>query len=323
MHDLASIDAVIKRDRPLPAERRSLRIILNPAAGQRQRRRLHATLEALRALDCPFEVWETDAPGAATRLARQAAETDCDLVVAAGGDGTVNEVINGLRETGGLYPQPPLAVLPLGTANVLAAELGLGLAPRAIAATIARGEPAPISLGSAACQMGGERHERVFIMMAGAGFDAHVVENVNLAIKRAIGKGAYVLESLRQGAVFPFAPYDVTIDGRSYRAASVVVANGRHYGGKYLVAPAARLGDPGFQVCLFERGGRVNAARYALALLSGRLPGLPDVTVLSGREIRISGRLGEAMQGDGDVIGRLPVTITALPDALRLVMPPS
>lgn len=323
MHDLASIEAVIKRDRPLPAERRCLRIILNPAAGQRQRRRLRATLEALGALDCTFEVWETDGPGAATRLALRAAEADCDLVVAAGGDGTVNEVINGLQTANGPYPQPALAVLPLGTANVLAAELGLSLAPQAIATTIASGDAEPISLGRASCQMGGERHDRVFIMMAGAGFDAHVVENVNLAVKRAIGKGAYVLESLHQMAVFPFAPYDVMVDGRSYSAASVVVANGRHYGGKYLVAPEARLGDPGFQVCLFQRGGRVNAARYASALLSGRLPTLPDIQLLSGREIRISGRLGEAVQGDGDVIGRLPVTITTLPGTLRLVMPPA
>jgi len=304
-----------------PVGRRSLRIILNPAAGRRQRQRLQDTLEALGALDCTFEVWETDGPGAATKLAQRAMEADCDLLVAAGGDGTVNEVINGLQTASG--PPPSLALLPLGTANVLAAEIGLDPAPQTIAATIAGGVAAPTSLGSADCQIDGETHERVFVMMAGAGFDAHVVEAVNLAVKRAIGKGAYVLESLRQMAVFPFAPYEVTVDGKPYSAASVVVANGRHYGGRYLVAPEARLGAPDFQVCLFERPGRINAARYALALLSGRLPELPDVRLLSGREIRISRRTGEPLQGDGDVIGRLPVTITALPDALQLVMPPA
>ena len=158
-----------------PAVRgRRLLVIRNPAAGSRGGR-FAATLDRLTGLGCRIEVRETGARGDAERFAQEPG--DRDLVVAAGGDGTINEVANGLvAGASGL----PLAILPLGTANVLAGEIGLGLDPGAVARTIARGAPRRISLGRVTgAQAGGGGAARLFFQMAGVGFDAHAVAGVN------------------------------------------------------------------------------------------------------------------------------------------------
>jgi YegS/Rv2252/BmrU family lipid kinase len=323
MHDSAAISARRRAsDAALPAARRIL-VILNPAAGQRRRGLVEATLTALRDSGCDLTLKATGGPGHATNLANAACSGAYDVVVAAGGDGTVNEVINGLLAAEGAVPLPPLAILPLGTANVLAAEIGQRIAPAAIAATVARGAARSICLGRASFKDDGGPRERVFVMMAGAGFDAHVVEQVNLGLKRLIGKGAYVWGSARQLFAFGFPRYRVTLDGTTHETASVILANGRHYGGRYVVAPDADLADPWLYALLFERGGRRATLRYGQALVAGRLPRLPDVRLIAAREIVIEGPPGDPVQGDGDLLARLPVRISAVPDALRLVLPPT
>ena len=247
-------------------------------------------------------------------MARTAAALEVDLLVVAGGDGTITEAVNGLIGPGAGAEPPPLAVLPLGTANALAAEIGLDLDPETIARTIALGRPVPVSLGRA--------NDRLFTMMAGVGFDAHVVEAVSLDLKRLIGKGAYVWESARALRRFAFPGYRVRLDGEDHEAASVIVAKGHFYGGRFVCAPEARLAEPLFRVCLFTRPGAWNVLRYAAALGLGRLGRLPDYKVLPARELRIEGPEGDPVQGDGDVIARLPVRIRVLPEALRIVMPP-
>jgi diacylglycerol kinase family enzyme len=207
-----------------------------------------------------------------------------------------------------------MALVPLGTANVLANEIGLATAPAAVARAIARGASVRAYVGVA--------NGRCFTAMAGAGFDAHVVANVSLRLKRLLGKGAYVLESLRQLWRFPFPRYRVTVDGESYEAASVIVAKGHFYAGRYVCAPEARLDQPEFHVCLFERGGRWNAVRYAVALALGRLPRLTDFRILRGRVVTIDGPAEDPLQGDGDIIAHLPVRIEIAPQPLRLIVPP-
>jgi diacylglycerol kinase (ATP) len=292
-----------------PADRRLL-IIFNPAAGLRRRQRLEAVLQRLRARGCAATVCETTGPGDAERFAAAADPTRYDLLVVAGGDGTVNEAINGLGDA-----PLPLAILPLGTANVLAAEIGLATDPDSIAAAIAQGAPRPIALGAA--------NGRRFILMAGAGFDAHVVATVATPVKRWLGKGAYVLAILRQLLAYGFPTYQVAIDGTVRRAGSVLIANAHFYGGRFVVAPKADLLSPTFEVCLFERSGRLAAIGYALALLSGMLPRLASYRIIAAARIQIDGVPGEPVQGDGDIIATLPARIEVLPDALRLIYPPA
>ena len=289
-----------------------LLIIYNPAAGQRRRRRFEAVMQALAAQGAAVTLQATTRRGDAEAFAREAVTGGYDRVVAAGGDGTINEAINGLAGS-----DTPLAIVPLGTANVLAAEIGLGGRPADIAAAILRGAPRPIALG----RITTAQRARRFVMMAGIGFDAQVVAQVNPALKRLTGKFAYVLASLREMLRDPGLVFRVEVDGRVYQAASAIVAKGHFYGGRFVACPDARLEEPALHVCLFGRTGRLHILRYAAALALGRLRHLPDVTVLRAQRIAVSGPPGEPLQADGDSDGHLPATIDVEDSALRLVFP--
>jgi len=289
------------------AMRRKILLIHNPVSGRRNRVLLKAVEQALARLECSVTVCQTAKSGDAESFARSAGAGDWDAVVAAGGDGTVNEVLNGLGSDG-----PPLGIVPLGTANVLAAEIGLGGDPVRIAETLASGPVLSITPGQAA--------QRRFAMMASVGFDARVVAAVTPGLKRALGKGAYLLEALRQLAGRPLPLYDVTIDQTGYRAGTVIVANAKHYAGPFVCAPEADLREPGFQVCLVP-GRRRDILRAALALARGRLHLLPGVRIVAGRRIVLSGPPGEPVQMDGEVAARLPLTAEAASESIALIVP--
>jgi diacylglycerol kinase (ATP) len=291
---------------------RSLLVIFNPTAGGRRRRRLDAALAALehRGWDC--EILETRARGDAEALARTASgEAKASRLLIAGGDGTINEAVNGALAAGAKLP---LGIIPLGTANVLAAELGMMDMGEAVDAA---------SGGVMRTIWPGRANDRNFVLMAGAGFDAHVVANVDGALKKKIGKLAYVVTMIRLAFRFPFPLYRVRIDGVWHEAGSVVVAKGHYYGGRFVLAPQARLDKPEFQVCLFTKRGRWNLIRYALALPLGLLPKLKDIKLIPAREVLIEGPEGDPVQGDGDVIAHLPVTIRLAERPLTVVAPPA
>jgi len=269
---------------------------------------LRQVLSLLQELGCRVTVHHTSHPGHAKELAAQASAAEYDRIVVSGGDGTINEAINGLT------PQsPPLAIIPRGTANVLAAEIGLGADPKQIAATIVNGLPRAVSVG--------EVNGRKFLLMAGVGFDAGVVATVSSRLKRAIGKGAYVLASLVQMIRGDFVRFSVLVDGVPHDAASVVIANAHYYGGKFVCAPEARLESPVLQVCLFERGSRFYVAVYGLALTLGLLPKAPGYRILPASRVEIRQPSGAPIQADGDFIGPTPAAVRILPHALRLVYP--
>lgn len=281
-------------------------VIYNPVAGWRRRRILTAVLDRLAAFGMSVELRETTCRGDAERIARGASSAEFDRLVVAGGDGTINEAINGLADA-----TLPVAFIPLGTANVLAAELQVPTDPASIAEMIGAGRSHRVSIGLV--------NGRAFTMMAGIGFDAHVVAHVSTPLKRATGKLAYVWTSLLQ--LWRYRPrlYELQIDGRSYRAASAIIAKGHFYGGRFICAPAARLESPELHVCLFGRAGRIHTIRYAMGLLFGRLGAFGDVRIVQGRRIEIAGPAGEPVQGDGDIVGALPARIEVAPARLTLV----
>lgn len=291
---------------------RHVLVIHNPAAGRRRQRRLAATLHALRSHDCTFELRATTRGGDAEAIVRSAA-AGYDAVVAAGGDGTINEVVNGLVTLA--PPRPALAVIPLGTANVLATELGLTGRPAQTARVIATAPPRPLHLGMAA-----DRH---FVMMASAGFDAQVVADLSLARKRQAGRLAYVMEALEQLWRYPYPPLRVVADDTEYEAFTVVACNGRHYGGPFVAAPAADLGRPELQVVMLRRGGWRATVRYTLALAAGRLSRLPDVTIVAARRLTISGPPGAPVQADGDLVATLAVDIAVAERSVTVLAPAS
>lgn len=299
--------------------RRRIVIIYNPKAGQRRYPLFSAVLDWLKERGVEVTILETGARGDAEAFARHArqhslmAAADApDAVVAAGGDGTINEVVNGM--SGGTLP---LAILPLGTANVLAAEIGLKVTPERIADTIWRGPSIEARIGD----VNGHR----FTLMAGVGLDADVVASVNTRVKAWLGKGAYVLTTLSELAAYKPHYYRVAIDGDTYRAASVVVAKAHYYGGTFICAPDARLDSDLLHVCLFERAGRWNAVRYAAQMMAGRLPKAAGYRIIPTRSVSIwaeeGAYSGDPVQADGDIVTNLPASISLPTAPLKLVVP--
>ncbi|NFV82174.1 diacylglycerol/lipid kinase family protein [Magnetospirillum aberrantis] len=303
-------------DSPTPdaarAERaRRVLVIYNPTAGRKRGKRLTDTLALLRAKGCEVVERRTTRRGDAEEFARDASSDDFDVVVAAGGDGTVNEVINGMVSR---PDRPRLAVIPLGTANVLALEIGLD--PKdaeQVSDTIAHGPSRTVHLGLA--------NGRHFLLMAGAGLDAHVVEGVNVALKRHAGKLAYVVESVRQAFGYDFPELQIRANGQTYEGRMAVACRGRFYGGPFVAAPDARLDRPKLEVCILPKSGVGGVVRYGLALPMNKLAELPEVQVVSADSITILGPRGAPLQGDGDIVARLPAEISIASETVELVMP--
>ena len=293
---------------PLPASGRRVLLVYNPAAG-RGRTRLGDILRRLEAHGCAVTLRATEGPGDAARIVRTGSE-GYDVVAVAGGDGTINEAANGLAD----LPNPPaLAIIPFGTANVLAWEIGLGIDAARTARTIAEGQPLEVHTGL----INGRR----FLMMAGVGFDAAVVASVDTRIKRLFGKGAYVWRMVVEMFRYRYPMFTVTVDGVVYRAASAVVAKGHFYGGQFICAPAASLTDPSFEICLFLRGGRWHVLRYSVALALGRLEALSTIRIVRGNDVTIDGPAGAPVQADGELAAELPATIRVSPQRLNLLYP--
>jgi diacylglycerol kinase (ATP) len=292
-------------------------IVFNPTAGARKRRKLERLMAQLQEGGAVLQLVETRAAGDAERIAAGLSREHCDVLAVAGGDGTVNEAVNGLMAA----PHadlPALAILPLGTANVLAREIGLGVdGPRAVAACL-HGRKILLPMGRITCDSG-SRH---FVMMAGVGFDAHVVRAIDKALKRRIGKFVYAVESARQ--LFGHKPilYRIDIDGALHQAASVIVSRGRFYAGSYLCAPEADIAHAALHACLFQKPGRLAVLRYGLALITNRLAMLSDYCVIRAERVTIIGPDDTPVQTDGDLsAASLPVRIDIAERPLAVLGP--
>jgi len=287
---------------------RRILAIFNPAAGRNQRARFDQVVARLRAAGCEVSVRATNAPGHAEEIAAEVSPAVFDIVAAAGGDGTINEIVNGLRGTG-----VALGIIPLGTANVLADEIGLSKNIAKVAQALAAGPITPIRVGVA--------NGRRFVMMAGVGFDANVIRGVSLRLKKILGPFAYVWSAATQAFRDPFASCAVVIDGEEHRSVSAVACNGRLYGGPFTAAPKACLTDGSFQVVLMKGRGWFSVVRYGAGLMLGRVGAWPDVSITTARDVVITGTTGQAVQADGDIITVLPVRISIDPEPVGLVYP--
>jgi diacylglycerol kinase family enzyme len=287
-------------------------VVYNPAAGARRQRRLDAAVSALRACGLHPDIMPTSAPGDATVIARAAATSGARIVIAAGGDGTIAEVANGIANT-----QAALAVWPMGTANVLAHEWNLPFHADAFAAMIAKARTRPLHPGLARFADG---REKLFVQMLGVGFDAGVVDAVTPALKRRFGKGAYVLRTLTQAFRDTYPRFAITLDGVPHEAASVVVTKGRMYAGRFTLSPAARPDAADFRAVLFGRRGLAGVALYGAALPLGLLPHAPGMRDLPAGMVVVAGPAGLPVQADGDSAGVTPVSVSNAP-AIPLVVP--
>ncbi|HET7882226.1 MAG TPA: YegS/Rv2252/BmrU family lipid kinase [Acetobacteraceae bacterium] len=286
-------------------------IIFNPAAGMRRASLLWRVLDVLMANGIRIELAETQRPGDAEALARAAACRGASLVVAAGGDGTIAEVANGL-----LGSDARLGVIPLGSANVLAHELALPFEPRAVAAALAFGRTRPLWPGMAK----GTNGTRLFVQMLGVGFDAQVVHDLPVMLKRTFGRTAYALQTLRELTAYRFPSIHLRVDGEETQAASVIISKGRFYGGRFVLAPEACPAEPGFSVALFDHAGAVPALLYGAALPLNLLSRAPGVRHIRARRIDFTGNEQSPVQTDGDAALPTPISVTDAPAAIPVVV---
>ncbi len=288
-------------------------IVLNPAAGHARRHHITLIAEALKkAGSAVVDIHETRGPGDAM-TALPAVAGNYDVVVAAGGDGTVNEVLNGLRD----HPAVTLGLIPCGTTNVLATELGLPDAPEKVAAVLAGGHTRAIHPGSV--------NGRRFGMMVGVGYDAWVVQGVDAALKQKIGKLAYVLSMLRELRQFGQRRYRLELDGEVHEAGSAVLTLGRHYAGSYILARDACIDSAEMDVVLVQTSSALSFLLMLFALPLGLAARLPFMKTVKAKTARISviGGAREALQADGDMAGSLPAELAVSAHAIRVLVPAS
>lgn len=298
------------------SERRQAALIYNPRSGaHRKRDRGHDAANMLAMLGesgVDAEPWPTTGPGSASDLAHRAAQAGVDLVIASGGDGTINEVVQGLAGS-----TTPMAIWPGGTANVLARELAIPTVPADVVAIIAADRRKRIALGRAG--------ERYFALMAGIGLDASIVRGVSPHLKAAYGEGAFWVSGLKHVVGWKPEPFTIEADGTKYEGAAVVIGNAARYGGSLSITPRASVSNAELDVCIFPT--RKHAIGYASDLLAcalGEPTRFGDVTYFKTTALTAMGSPENQpwVQVDGELLGQLPMQFESVPDALTVVVGP-
>ncbi len=295
--------------------------IYNRAAGQRDvHDELDTVFDYLTEHGWEPTIHETQAPGHATELAREAAQQGADMVVAVGGDGTIGEVASGL-----VGEDITMGVLPVGTGNLWAHMLGLPVwspvYPSALmdaARVLVRGKRRAIDVG----QMG----ERYFLLWCGIGFDAQVARNVepHRDIRRTLGNLTYVVTGVAQAFALRGTRMTIVVDGhaRRCRVLLILVSNAQLYGPSLRVSPEAQLDDGLLDISIFRGQNVVDVARHFVLLLVGRQETSSRIEMLRGKSIQVLGEKPLAVHLDGDPAGNTPLSIKVLHHAIELVVPP-
>ncbi len=287
----------------------------------KRERQVKAAAQELTRSGLNVELTATSGPGSATELARQAAEAGCTLVLACGGDGTINEVANGLAGT-----DTALGILPGGTANILAKELGVPHDPVAAARQFESWRPRRIPLGRATWKSatpGGEER-RYFVCVAGIGFDAYILHKLQRSRAMAFGVAAYGWEALRQLFRYSFPRFVAQMNGHEFRAAFATIQRTSRYAGWVRMAPRRDFFALGLTVCLFKSSSRRRYPAYAWAVMRGRHAHLRDVEEIEATRVHLSAEDRHPhiyFELDGELAGCLPVTLEAVRDALTLLVP--
>lgn len=296
-------------------------IIFNPAAGRLRHgrmRRLLAAVDVLKDAGIQAELRATDAPGSAKSLARAAVAQGRQLAIACGGDGTLNEVVNGIAGS-----QVPLALLPGGTANVLAKELRLSWHLPTAARQIAAGQLRRIALGQAVPEENGAE-ARYFITLAGAGVDADMVYRVSDHWKKCFGKGAYWVAGIEQFLTYKYPMFRAVSPEGQKTGSYIAIGRVKSHGFPVNITDHADLFSDQFELAVFTNRTNTRAFLHGWAALFGSLRTMKDVHFWHTAEVRCAPVNGGCIhvQADGELIGTLPMTFRVVPNALTVVVPP-
>ena len=293
---------------------RRILLIKNPAAARTRERTLDAVVAVLKQAGATVDVELTRCHGDAEAIARRGVESGgVDVVAVYGGDGTMMQAVAGM-----VGHSAHLGIIPGGTGNLLAGNLGLPRDPRAAAGIVARGEPRRIDLGKVEMA----DRDRFFAVACGAGYDADIMARTGGEAKRRWGMGAYVSHIVRTVNEIAPTPFSVTIDGKTIEleAAMLLVANCPQ-----VIPPFLSLGrdiafdDGVLDVVALKARGLAEVTSTVWSLMR-RHPDNAQVRRFSGHEIRVEANPSQAVQLDGDADGRTPFVATVLPGALSVIV---
>jgi YegS/Rv2252/BmrU family lipid kinase len=293
-------------------------VIFNPAARGNKARHFRHELDAIGS-QCALKA--TAAPGDARRLAAEAVGEGYDLIAAAGGDGTVNEVLNGLGDAPDGFARARLGVLPLGTVNVFARELKIPLRLERAWEVLRRGNETKIDLPRVEFSNQGKTERRYFIQLAGAGFDARAIELVDWQHKKKVGPLAYVvagLKALRETKPQITAREDARPGGRKFTGELILIGNGKFYGGPFEIFPGADLRDGMLDVCILPRVDWPALLRSVPGLLAWRKLPAGMAQHFRAPAFELHGESATAFELDGEWVGNLPATFSVERGGLRV-----
>jgi YegS/Rv2252/BmrU family lipid kinase len=280
-------------------------VILNPAAKSERAAELVTQIEALAGDGVTIRL--TAGSGDARAIARQAVEAGYRQIVAAGGDGTINEVVNGMAGS-----EAALGILPIGSMNVFAAELGLPKTLRACWETIRTGHTRAIDLP--------EANGRSFVQLAGVGLDAQIVQETSWDAKRDFGPLSYLFSAAQIAGRQP-PRLRVEHEQGAVEGSFVLIGNGRFYGGPFAVFPDARVDDGLLDVLVFEKQSYFDIFRYLHGILFGIHRELHDVTFFRADRLSVTSETAVPLEVDGEVCGTVPVTFQVHPRRLHVLAP--
>lgn len=288
-------------------------LIYNPTAGQRDRRRqMNALIDRQRRRGLELVNAPTTGRGDATEIVRSFLARGIDLVAVCGGDGTISEAAAGLAGS-----SVPLGVLPAGTSNVLAVELGIPLSPAGAEDLLVDGVPRAVRFGRA--------DGRLFLLWAGAGLDARVMGRTNPALKRRLGRAGIFCTALTEFLRYEFPRMEVEVDGVKHAATFAVACRARHYAGRWIIAPNASLDSGEFEVLLFPHASHRQLYRLFRNMQGRRAGHLVNglARIVRGREvsIRALGPHAVDVQLDGDCVLKTPVECRIGTETVNILVP--
>lgn len=290
-------------------ENRKFLIIHNPVSGSRNKSRFTKVIQLLEKTGCQFTVKSTEYAGHGTELVRHALDSreDWSAIVGAGGDGTIAELANAMHDT-----QIPLGIIPMGTANVLAREVGIGVKLEKVVSTLATAAPVGIYPG----RIG----DRRFLLMASAGFDSLAVSELRGKEKKKFGAFAYVLAAARASKQFKTLDLSIKVDGEVLRGASIIVSRSRLFGGAFVAAPKADLRNADLHILILRDKGIWAVIKYGIALLRNRIATLPSVHYIqTSGPVELNSLAHVPCQIDGDEGPVTPLTIHVEKSPLNLL----
>ena len=300
-----------------------MKLIVNPeAANGAVGKNWPRVRDFLQAEGAKFEAVFTEEPGHATQLARQALDDGYRTIVAVGGDGTVNEVINGLVVEGSVDPEVALGLIPCGTGSDFARVLDIPRDYMEACRHLLRSEPRPVDLGRITCLREGREVERYFINAAGLGFDGEVADLGNRFPKVLGGTITYLACLFISLVTYRNKNVELSFDGQPVRGRlnSVIVCNGRYFGGGMFIAPGASLDDGLFYVVILGNLNKLEVVMNVPRVYKGTHLTHPKVSHFSAKEIHVEAQERMFLQAEGELVGEAPATFQIIPQALKVLV---